>query len=148
MRTKTGDWYEVKMRYDKVYEDGRERKVTESYVVEALSFGEAEKAAMEFLGSYVSGDIQIVNINPMKIKEVFFNEEESCDRYYKATLQFITLDEKREKEKYTQVYYLVQASSFDNCKETIRSFMGSTMMDYQIVSVSETKIIDVIEHKL
>ena len=51
MRTKTGDWYEVKMRYDKVYEDGCERKVTESYVVEALSFGEAEKAAMEFLGS-------------------------------------------------------------------------------------------------
>lgn len=148
MRTKTGDWYEVKMRYDKVYEDGRERKVTESYVVEALSFGEAEKAAMEFLGSYVSGDIQIVNINPMKFKEVVFNEEESCDRYYKATLQFITLDEKTEKEKYTQVYYLVQASSFDNCKETIRSFMGSTMTDYQIVSVSETKIIDAIEHKL
>ena len=74
MRTKTGDWYEVKMRYDKVYEDGCERKVTESYVVEALSFGEAEKAAMEFLGSYVSGDIQIVNINPMKFKEVVFNE--------------------------------------------------------------------------
>lgn len=148
MRTKTGDWYEVKMRYDKVYEDGRERKVTESYVVEALSFGEAEKAAMEFLGSYVSGDIQIVNINPMKFKEVVFDEEESCDRYYKATLQFITLDEKTEKEKYTQVYYLVQASSFDNCEETIRSFMGSTMMDYQIVSVSETKIIDAIEHKL
>ncbi|QUB65005.1 DUF4494 domain-containing protein [Prevotella melaninogenica] len=148
MRTKTGDWYEVKMRYDKVYEDGCERKVTESYVVEALSFGEAEKAAMEFLGSYVSGDIQIVNINPMKFKEVVFNEEESCDRYYKATLQFITLDEKTGKEKYTQVYYLVQASSFDNCKETIRSFMGSTMMDYQIVSVSETKIIDAIEHKL
>lgn len=148
MRTKTGDWYEVKMRYDKVYEDGRERKVIESYVVEALSFGEAEKAAMEFLGSYVSGDIQIVNINPMKFKEVVFNEEESCDRYYKATLQFITLDEKTEKEKYTQVYYLVQASSFDNCKETIRSFMDSTIMDYQIVSVSETKIIDAIEHKL
>ena len=148
MRTKTGDWYEVKMRYDKVYEDGRERKVTESYVVEALSFGEAEKTAMEFLGSYVSGEIQVVNINPMKFQEVFFNEQESCDRYYKAILQFITIDEKTEREKHTQVYYLVQASSFDNCKDTIRTIMDGTMIDYQIASVSETKVIDVIEHEL
>lgn len=146
MRTKTSDWFEVKMRYDKVHEDGYERKVTESYVVEALSFGEAEKTAMEFLGSYVSGEIQVVNINLMKFQEVFFNEQESCDRYYKAILQFITIDEKTEREKHTQVYYLVQASSFDNCKDTIRTIMDDTMIDYQIASVSETKVIDVIEH--
>ena len=147
MRTKTSDWFEVKMRYDKVHEDGYEKKVTESYVVEALSFGEAEKTAMEFLGSYVSGEIQVVNINPMKFQEVFFNEQESCDRYYKAILQFITIDEKTEREKHTQVYYLVQASSFDNCKDTIRTIMDGTMVDYQIASVSETKVIDVIEHE-
>lgn len=148
MRTKTSDWFEVKMRYDKVHEDGYEKKVTESYVVEALSFGEAEKTAIEFLGSYVSGEIQVVNINPMKFQEVFFNEQELCDRYYKAILQFITIDEKTEREKHTQVYYLVQASSFDNCKDTIRTIMDDTMIDYQIASVSETKFIDVIEHEL
>jgi len=148
MRTKSSVWFEVKMRYDKVHEDGYEKKVTESYVVDALSFGEAEKTAIEFLGSYVSGEIQVVNINPMKFHEVFFNEQESCDRYYKAILQFITIDEKTEREKHTQVYYLVQASSFDNCKDTIRTIMERTMIDYQIASVSETKVIDVIEHEL
>lgn len=148
MRTKTSNWFEVKMRYDKVHEDGYEKKVTESYVVKALSFGEAEKKAMEFLGCYVSEEIQVVNINPMKFQEVFFNEQESCDRYYKAILQFITIDEKTEREKQTQVYYLVQASSFDNCKDTIRTIMDGTMIDYQIASVSETKVIDVIEHEL
>ena len=148
MRTKTSNWFEVKLRYDKVHEDGYEKKVTESYVVDALSFGEAEKTAMEFLGSYVSGEIQVVNINLMKFHEVFFNEQESCDRYYKAILQFITIDEKTEREKHTQVYYLVQASSFDNCKDTIRTIMERTMVDYQIASVSETKVIDVIEHEL
>ena len=148
MRTKTSNWFEVKMRYDKVHEDGYEKKVTESYVIEALSFGEAEKTAIEFLGSYVSGEIQVVNINPMKFQEVFFNEQGSCDRYYKAILQFITIDEKTEREKHTQVYYLVQASSFDNCKDTIRTTMDRTMIDYQIASVSETKVIDVIEHEL
>lgn len=148
MRTKTSNWFEVKMRYDKVHEDGYERKVTESYVVEALSFGEAERIGIEFLSQYVSGEIQVVNINPMKFHEVFFNEQESCDRYYKAILQFITIDEKTEREKHTQVYYLVQASSFDNCKDTIRTIMDGTMIDYQIASVSETKVIDVIEHEL
>lgn len=147
-RTKTSDWFEVKLRYDKVHEDGYEKKVTESYVVEAFSFGEAEKKAKEFMASYVSGEIQVVNINPMKFHEVFFNEQESCDRYYKAVLQFITIDEKTEREKHTQVYYLVQASSFDNCKDTIRTIMDGTMIDYQIASVSETKVIDVIEHEL
>lgn len=147
MRTKTSNWFEVKLRYDKVHEDGCEKKVTESYVVEALSFGEAEKTAIEFLG-YVSGEIQVVNINPMKFREVFFNEQESCDRYYKAILQFITIDEQTEREKHTQVYYLVQASSFDNCKDSIRTIMDGTMVDYQIASVSETKVIDVIEHEL
>ena len=148
MRTKTSNWFEVKLRYDKVHEDGHEKKVTESYVVEALSFGEAEKTAIEFLGGYVSGEIQVVNINPMKFREVFFNEQESCDRYYKAILQFITIDEQTERERHTQVYYLVQASSFDNCKDTIRTIMERTMIDYQIASVSETKVIDVIEHEL
>ena len=148
MRTKSSIWYEVKLRYDKMHEDGYEKKVTESYVVEALSFGEAEETAVEFLGGYVSGEIQVVNINPMKFREVFFNEQEPCDRYYKAILQFITIDEQTEREKHTQVYYLVQASSFDNCKDTIRTIMDRTMIDYQIASVSETKVIDVIEHEL
>lgn len=138
----------MKLRYDKVHEDGYEKKVTESYVVEALSFGEAEKTAIEFLSGYVSGEIQVVNINLMKFREVFFNEQESCDRYYKAILQFITIDEQTEREKHTQVYYLVQASSFDNCKDSIRTIMDGTMIDYQIASVSETKVIDVIEHEL
>ena len=84
----------------------------------------------------------------MKFNEVIFDEEESCDRYYKAKLQFITLDEKTGNEKPKHFYYLVQASSFDNCKDTIRKMKQSTLIDYQIAAVSETKIVDVVEHKL
>lgn len=148
MRTKTSDWFEVKLRYDKVHEDGYTKKVTESYVVDALSFGQAEERAVECMSNDVSDEFQVVNINPMKFKEVILNDQESCDRYYKAILQFITIDEKTEKEKHTQVYYLVQAASFDNCKDTIRTVMERSMIDYQIVSVSETKVIGVIEHEL
>ncbi len=147
MRAKTSKWFEVKLRYDKVHDNGSEKKVTESFVIEAFSFGEAEKIALEFLGSLVSGEIQVININPMKFNEVIFNEE-SCDRYYKAKLQFITLDEKTGKEKPKHFYYLVQASSFDNSKDTIRKMKQATLIDYQIAAVSETKIVDVVEHKL
>ena len=148
MRTKTSKWFEAKLRYDKVHDNGAKKKVTESFVIEAFSFGEAEKIALEFLGSLVSGEIQVININPMKFNEVIFDEEESCDRYYKAKLQFITLDEKTGKEMPKYFYYLVQASSFDNCKDTIRKMKQSTLIDYQIAAVSETKIVDVVEHKL
>lgn len=148
MRTKTSKWFEAKLRYDKVHDNGSEKKVTESFIIEALSFGEAEKIALESLGSSVSGEIQVININPMKFNEVIFNEEESCDRYYKAKLQFITIDEKTGNEKPKYFYYLVQASSFDNSKDTIRKMKPSTLIDYQIAAVSETKIVDVVERKL
>lgn len=148
MRVRTGNWFEVKMRYGKVCEDGSVKKVTESYVIDAASFGDAEEQAMEYMSAYVSDDIQIVNINPMKFKEVVFSFQESCDRYYKTVLQYITLDEKSGSEKKTQVQYLVESSSFDNCKDIIRTFMDGTMIDYQIASVSETKFIDVIEKEL
>lgn len=148
MRAKTSKWFEAKLRYDKVHDNGTEKKVTESFVIEAFSFGEAEKIALEFLGSLVSGEVQVININPTKFNEVIFDEEESCDRYYKAKLQFITLDEKTEKEMLKYFYYLVQASSFDNCKDTIRKMKQSTLLDYQIAAVLETKIVDVVEHKL
>lgn len=131
-----------------MHEDGYEKKVTESFVIEAFSFGEAEKIVLEYLGSSVSGEIQVININPTKFNEVIFNEEESCDRYYKAKLQFITLDEKTGKEMPKYFYYLVQASSFDNCKDTIRNVKSTVMLDYQIAAVSETKIVEVVEHKL
>lgn len=145
MRTKSGKWFEVKVSYDKVMEDGNEKKAIETYVVEALSFTEAEAIIIREMQEYISGDFSVMNINPMKFKEVVFDDREPTVYYYKAKLMFITFDEKTEKEKRTPVYYLVQATSFDNCKNTIRQLMGSTMIDYQIASVSETNIMDVFE---
>lgn len=145
MRTKTSKWFEVKVSYDKVMEDGSEKKVTETYVVEAMTFTEAEAKIIKDMRTYISGDFDVVNINPMKFKELVFNEQEYCDLYYKAKLLFVTIDEKTEKEKKTPVSYLVQAASFDDCKNTIRKLMDDTIIDYQISSVAETKILDVFE---
>lgn len=78
-------------------EDGLQKKVTESYTVDALSFTEAEKRIMEEMSSYISGEFTIKDIKIAPYKEIFFSDEEMADRWYKAKLQFITIDEKRKR---------------------------------------------------
>ena len=147
MRTRTAHWFETRIRYDKVMEDGKQKKVTEQYVVDALSFGEAEERITEEMSAYISGEFEVKNINPAAFKEVFFSENDNDDRWYKAKLAFITIDEKTEKEKRSSVNYLVQAASVQSAVKNVEEVMGTTMIDYVIASITETKIMDVFEHK-
>ena len=146
MRSRTAIWFECKISYEKVMEDGLQKKVKESYVVDALSFTEAESRIMEEMSSYISGEFTIENINKATYKEVFFSDEELADRWYRAKLQFITIDEKSEKEKCSNVYYLVQAGTLKGAVAHIESVMGTTMVDYVIASVGETQLMDVYEY--
>lgn len=146
MRTRTANWYETKIRYEKTMEDGLQKKVTEKYVVDAVSHTEAEERITEEMSAYISGEYEVTGIVPASYHEVFFNDAEDADRYYKAKLQFITIDEHTEKEKRSTVYYLVQAGSFDNAVKAIHEVMGGTMIDYVIASLAETPLMDCFEY--
>ena len=146
MRTRNGEFYEVKFQYEKTQEDGMQKKVVELYTVDALSFTEAETRMNEETKAYVSGETFIKAITRAPYKEIFFDERESADKYYKAKLDFITIDEKTEKEKKSTVTYLVQAASLDEAKINIVEVMKGTMIDYVIQAIAETKIIDVFEY--
>ena len=147
MRTRTAIWFECKIRYEKVMEDGMQKKVTEQYVVDAISFSEAEKRIIEEMSSYISGEFEVTDVKKATYKEVFFDDGDNCsDLWFKAKLQFITIDEKTEKEKRSNVYYLVQAASFDGAVRNINEVMDSTMIDYAKSNISETKTIDVFEY--
>lgn len=146
MRSRTGNWFVCKIRYEKMMEDGIQKKVTEQYVVEALSFTEAEARIMEEMSHFVSGAIEVWEIDRAVFKEVFFGDCASDDKWYKSKVQFIILDEKSEKEKKTNVYYLVEGSSLEDARKNIDEVMGVTMIDYVISSVSETNIMDVYEY--
>lgn len=146
MRSRTATWFECKIRYEKTMEDGMQKKVTEAYVVDALSFSEAEERIIEEMSSYISGEFNVTDIKKAPYGEIFFSDQEMADRWYKAKLQFITLDEKTEKEKRSNVNYLVQAGSFNGAVKNLEEVMGGTMIDYSIVSVNETTLIDVFEH--
>ena len=145
MRSKTTSWFETKIRYDKTMEDGRDKKVTEVYTVEALSFTEAESVITEEMSHYISGEFDVRAITRAPYGEIFFSDADSDDKWYRAKLAFITIDEKTEKEKRSNVVYLVQAASLDNARQYVNEVMGKTMIDYEVVSISETPIIDVFE---
>ena len=147
MRSRTANWFECKIRYEKIMEDGLQKKVTEVYTVDALSFSEAEERITEEMSSYISGEFEVADIKKAVYKEIFFSDEEMADKWYKTKLQFITIDEKTEKEKRSAVNYLVQAGSLHGAVKNIEEVMGGTMIDYVIASVAETSLMDVFEYQ-
>ena len=146
MRSRTAIWFECKIQYEKVMEDGLQKKVTETYTIDALSFTEAEQRIMEEMSAYISGEFDIKDIKIAPYKEIFFSDEEMADRWYKTKLQFITIDEKTEKEKRSNVNYLVNAGTLNGAVRNIDEVMSGTMIDYVIASVAETTLMDVFEY--
>lgn len=146
MRTKSATFFECKVRYEKTMEDGLNKKVTETYVVDALSFTEAEGRIIEEMKPFVSGDFEVTAIKIASYKEAFLSDAASDDKFYKVRCNFITLDENSGKEKKTAVDYLVQAASVDGARKNLDEAMSGTMIDYVIVSVIETNIMEVFEH--
>lgn len=146
MRSRTAQWFETKIRYDKMMDDGKQKAITESYIVDALSFTEAEASIIEEMSAYISGDFKVTGISQCAFGEVFFSDVDTDDKFYKVKLQFITIDEKTEKEKLSNVNYLVQAHTLQQAVGYVEEVMGTTAIDYIFAAIQDTKIMDVFEH--
>jgi hypothetical protein len=138
-------WIEVKVRSEKMTETGKTVKVTEPYLVDALSCTEAEARVIEEVSPLISGEFNVLNVGKTKISEIFWNE--SADKFYKVKVNFLTIDEKSGADKRSASYILVQASTFDDAVAAFHKGMKGTMADYEIESIAETKIIDVYKYK-
>lgn len=136
-------WFECRIRYEKVMENGMQKKVTEPYLVDALSFTEAEARIIEEMTPFISGEFAVKGVKLAGYSELFPSEEESADRWFKCKLAFITLDEKSGAEKKTSTQVLVEAADLRDAVKKLDEGMKGTMADYQIASVSETPIMDV-----
>lgn len=147
MRSRSANWFECKIRYEKVMDDGLAKKVTESYTVNAMSFSEAEARITEEMKAYMSSSFTVEDIKKAPYKEIFLSDADTADKWYKAKLAFITLDENTEKEKRSNVTYLVQAGSLSEAMKNIDEVMGATMISYESLSVQETKLMDVFEQE-
>lgn len=147
MRSVYKRWFETIVRYDKTMESGEAKKVSEVYVVDAITFGEAEESITREMRHFIDGDFEVKNINPAPYSEIFFSDRETDDKYYRVKLDFITADERTQKEKKSKVTYLVQAGSLEQARKNTEEVMNGTTIDYEFVSVTETKIFDVFEQK-
>lgn len=133
-------WFESKVRYEKTMENGKDKKVVEPYLVDALSFTEAEARTIEEVTPFISGEFSIMAIKRAGYDETFLDDG---DRFFKCRLAFITLDEKTAIEKKTKSNILVQADNLQEAKDKVVEQMKGTMADYTIEMVKETDIMDV-----
>ena len=141
------NWFECKIRYEKTLENGMNKKVTEPYLVDALSFTEAESRIIEEMTPFISGEFTVSDIKRANYSELFSSDEEAADRWFKCKLYFITLDEKSGAEKKTATQVLVQAADLRDAVKKLDKGMEGTMADYSIASVTETAIMDIYPYK-
>ncbi len=138
-------WFECKVRFDKTMENGMIKKVTEPYLVEALTYTEAEARFLKEIEPFIKGvEYEVSDIKKARLSEIFFSNNGNDDRWYKCKLAFITLDEKTGQEKRSIQMMLVQAQDLRIAIKNLDNAMHGTLGDYVIVSVNETNILDVI----
>ena len=135
------NWFECKVRYDKMMENGVQKKVNEPYLVDALSFTEADARIIEELTPFISGEFTVSAVKRTRISEIFWDD--SADKWYMVKVAFITIDEKSAVEKKSNSFILVAANSFKEALENFMENMKTTLADFDIVSITETPIMDV-----
>ena len=143
MISKVSKFFEVKIQYQKMQEDGKEKKVTEQYVVEAISFTEAETRIAEEMLPYTDGDLDVVSEKIAPYNEIFISDNSTDDKWFVSKVGFITLDEKTAKEKKQTFRYLVQARTSELAMDYTKEMFSHGMSDYSIDSVQDTPTLDV-----
>ena len=146
MKSKVSKYYEVKIQYQKILEDGKEKKVTEQYVVEALTFTEAESRIIEEMTPYISGEFDVVSEKIAPYNEIFLSDRTDDDKWFISKVGFITLDERTDKEKKQTFRYLVQAATSKLALDYTKEMFSHGMSDYSIEAVQDTPTIDVFLH--
>ena len=137
------DWFECKVRYDKTLETGLLKRVTESYLVDALSFTEAEERFLQEIEPMMSGEYSVSDIKRAKIAELFESIDTTDDKWYKAKVAYIAYDEKKGVEKRTNQIMLIQAKDLRVAVQNLDKGMQGTMGDWDIISIAETPIMDI-----
>ena len=143
MESRVSKFYEVKVQYQKILEDGKEKKVTEQYVVEALSFTEAEARIIKEMTPYISGEFDVVSEKIAPYNEIFLSDNSTDDKWFVSKVGFITLDEKTAKEKKQTFRYLVQAATSEHALDYTKTMLNQCLSDYSIDSVQDTPTLDV-----
>lgn len=139
----TANWFEAKVKYLKVNEDGREKKVNEAYLLDAMSYTEAESRIMHEMESVIKGDYYISSLKKSNVTELVPSNDETDDRWYKAKIAIIDADEVSGKEKSSYQYYLVAASNINRALENLEKSLATYVIPYEVCNIADTLFLDV-----
>ena len=139
-------WFECTVAIDQVQDDGTTKAVTQKYLVDALSFTEAEDRIIEEVKPFTKGNLDVKAVKKVRIAEIFQNETGEAGTWYRVKAVFITIDEKTQAEKETPFVVMVQSASFSNALADFEKGMRGSLADYRIVGITETKILDVYKY--
>lgn len=134
-------WYECKVKYRKTDETGGQKITTEPYLVDAMSYTEAESRISEEMSAYISEEFKITTIKMANYAEI--HPFENADRWFKSKVSLLAYDEESGKERKTSMYLLVQANDVREAFDNTTAVMKGTMGDYTIPAISESPIMDV-----
>ncbi len=135
------NWFECKVKYGKVDATGKAKRVSETYLVDAISFAEAEERISREVAPFVNGDFQITGLKKAQVNEIFPHEE--GDRWFRCKVAFITVDEVKGTEKRISSTILVFGADIDNAWNHLRDALADSMSDYEVASIADTTIIDI-----
>jgi hypothetical protein len=139
------NWFECKIKYEKTAEEGKIVRVSEAYLVDALTFSEAEERINKEMEPFISGEFSVSTIRKARINEMFFNE--NGDKWYRCKVFFITLDEEKGVEKKIATTMMVQANDIKEAWDGLHEGMKGSMADYSVAAITETNIMDVYKYE-
>ena len=139
------NWFETTVKFEKTAEEGKIVKVSQKNLVDALSFTEAEARIIKEMQPFISGEFRVAGIVPKRINEIFYNE--NGDKWFRAKVNFITLDEEKGVERKSPTTMLVQACDIKEAREGLVEGMKGSMADYEVESITETKIVEVFKYE-
>jgi len=140
-------WFEAKIKYVKLGEDGKEYKKNESYLLDAISYTEAESRIMTEMQEIIPGSYIIASLKKSNISEIVTSNDENDDRWYKAKVALIDADDVSGKEKKSNIYYLIAASSINRALENLDKSLASYVIPCEVVSLSDTQIMDIFPYE-
>jgi hypothetical protein len=140
------NWMECRVRYEKTTNEGIVKSVTEPYLIDALSFTEAEARMTEYIKPFISGEFSVTAIKIQHYEEVFGMEEKTRgDKWYHCRLVYVTTNDNGD-EKKSKYDTLVRADNIDNAKKYLDEGMKGSMLDYTVEKIIETQLMDVVPY--
>lgn len=138
-------WFECKVTFDRTAEDGTVKKVTEPYLVDALSFTEAETRVVKECQPFATGEFTVASVRRCKIAEMVYNEE--GDKWFRCKVNYLSVDEEKQVEKRIAQIYMVQANDLQHAIQVLVKSMEGMLGDYEIAAVTQTAILDVYKYE-